>query len=117
MPDQQREPLRAVIARHGLSASKALGQNFLLDAVSPPKRARCTAYLNLIQSFGILVGGVAGSIMINYIPNHIGSVRWEQKAFEDADKAMKDLGEDMKSLENDIHTQVPAAGLRLSMAA
>ncbi len=32
MPDQQREPLRAVIARHGLSASKALGQNFLLDA-------------------------------------------------------------------------------------
>ncbi len=27
-----REPLRDVIARHGLSASKALGQNFLLDA-------------------------------------------------------------------------------------
>ncbi len=27
-----RPPLRAVIARHGLSASKALGQNFLLDA-------------------------------------------------------------------------------------
>ena len=25
------EPLRAVIARHGLSASKALGQNFILD--------------------------------------------------------------------------------------
>ena len=27
----EREPLRAVIARHGLSASKALGQNFILD--------------------------------------------------------------------------------------
>jgi 16S rRNA (adenine1518-N6/adenine1519-N6)-dimethyltransferase len=27
----QPEPLRAVIARHGLSASKALGQNFILD--------------------------------------------------------------------------------------
>jgi len=27
-----RQPLRDVIARHGLSASKALGQNFLLDA-------------------------------------------------------------------------------------
>ena len=26
-----REPLRAVIARHGLQASKALGQNFILD--------------------------------------------------------------------------------------
>ena len=25
-------PLRDVIARHGLSASKALGQNFLLDS-------------------------------------------------------------------------------------
>ena len=25
------EPLRSVIARHGLSASKALGQNFILD--------------------------------------------------------------------------------------
>src|SRR6185436_10068943 len=25
------EPLRDVIARHGLSASKALGQNFILD--------------------------------------------------------------------------------------
>ncbi|HEU4876445.1 MAG TPA: 16S rRNA (adenine(1518)-N(6)/adenine(1519)-N(6))-dimethyltransferase, partial [Sphingomicrobium sp.] len=25
------EPLRQVIARHGLSASKALGQNFILD--------------------------------------------------------------------------------------
>ena len=25
------EPLRSVIARHGLSASKSLGQNFILD--------------------------------------------------------------------------------------
>ena len=25
------EPLREVIARHGLTASKALGQNFILD--------------------------------------------------------------------------------------
>ena len=28
---KEAEPLRAVIARHGLSASKALGQNFILD--------------------------------------------------------------------------------------
>jgi 16S rRNA (adenine1518-N6/adenine1519-N6)-dimethyltransferase len=27
-----RPPLREVIARHGLTASKALGQNFLLDS-------------------------------------------------------------------------------------
>lgn len=46
--------------------------NFLLDAVSPPKRARCTAYLNLIQNFGLLVGGVSGAIAIRYAPDHLG---------------------------------------------
>jgi 16S rRNA (adenine1518-N6/adenine1519-N6)-dimethyltransferase len=45
------EPLRAVIARHGLSASKALGQNFILDrqlltriAAIPGDLAGTTAY-------------------------------------------------------------------------
>ena len=45
------EPLRAVIARHGLSASKALGQNFILDrqllakiAAVPGDLAGVTAY-------------------------------------------------------------------------
>jgi 16S rRNA (adenine1518-N6/adenine1519-N6)-dimethyltransferase len=45
------EPLRAVIARHGLSASKALGQNFILDrqllariAAIPGDLAGATAY-------------------------------------------------------------------------
>jgi MFS family permease len=52
-------------------------QNFLLDAVSPPKRTRCTAYLNLIQNFGLLVGGVAGSIAINFMPAHLGPFRWD----------------------------------------
>lgn len=51
-------------------------QNFLLDAVSPPKRTRCTAYLNLVQNFGLLVGGVAGAIAINVIPSHLGSFHW-----------------------------------------
>lgn len=46
MPDQQREPLRAVIARHGLSASKALGQNFLLDAQLLSRIARIPGDLN-----------------------------------------------------------------------
>src|SRR5204863_4398132 len=52
-------------------------QNFLLDAVSPPKRTRCTAYLNLVQNFGLLVGGVAGAIVIRFIPNHLGSFHWK----------------------------------------
>ena len=47
-------------------------QNFLLDAVTPPKRPRCSAYLNLIQNFGLLAGGVAGAIAVNYVPSTIG---------------------------------------------
>ncbi|MGI8705570.1 MAG: 16S rRNA (adenine(1518)-N(6)/adenine(1519)-N(6))-dimethyltransferase RsmA [Sphingomicrobium sp.] len=47
----QPEPLREVIARHGLQASKALGQNFILDrqllakiAAIPGEIAGCTVY-------------------------------------------------------------------------
>src|SRR5204863_268547 len=47
-------------------------QNFLLDAVTPPKRARCNAYLSLTTNFGLLVGGVSGSIAINFIPTDVG---------------------------------------------
>lgn len=49
-------------------------QNFLLDAVTPPKRARCNAYLSLITNFGLLVGGVSGAIAIDYLPDHIGRI-------------------------------------------
>ena len=45
------EPLRDIIARHGLQASKALGQNFILDrqllariAVVPGPLEGCTVY-------------------------------------------------------------------------
>ena len=51
-------------------------QNFLLDAVTPPKRTRCTAYLNLIQNTGLLAGGVAGAIAINYMPTRLGGISW-----------------------------------------
>lgn len=46
MPEESREPLRTVIARHGLSASKALGQNFLLDAQLLARIARIPGDLN-----------------------------------------------------------------------
>lgn len=49
--------------------------NFLLDAVSPPKRARCTAYLNLLVHGGLLVGGVAGALAINHVPETVGPLR------------------------------------------
>src|SRR5581483_1980424 len=47
-------------------------QNFLLDAVTPPKRARCNAYLSLITNFGLLVGGVSGAVAINLVPVDVG---------------------------------------------
>src|SRR6185436_19888076 len=47
-------------------------QNFLLDAVTPPKRARCNAYLSLIQNTGLLIGGLSGAIAIHYLPADIG---------------------------------------------
>lgn len=48
--------------------------NFLLDAVSPAKRARCTAYLNLVMHFGVLVGGAAGAWAIRVVPTDLGFV-------------------------------------------
>jgi MFS family permease len=50
--------------------------NFLFDAVTPPKRARCTAYLYLIMNTGLLVGGVAGSWAIRHVPSSLGPLAW-----------------------------------------
>mgnify|MGYP001569758737 CR=1 FL=1 len=47
--------------------------NFLLDAVTPAKRARCTAYMNLLLNTGLLVGGIAGAWAINHVSATIGS--------------------------------------------
>jgi MFS family permease len=47
-------------------------QNFMLDAVTPPKRARCNAYLSLITNFGLLLGGVSGAVAINFVPTDFG---------------------------------------------
>jgi 16S rRNA (adenine1518-N6/adenine1519-N6)-dimethyltransferase len=48
-----RPPLREVIARHGLSASKALGQNFLLDAQLLDRIARVPGDLNGASVFEV----------------------------------------------------------------
>jgi len=51
-------------------------QNFMLDAVTPPKRARCNAYLSLIANFGLLLGGVSGAFAINFVPTEFGPLRF-----------------------------------------
>jgi MFS family permease len=46
--------------------------NFLLDAVSPPKRARCTGYSSLINGMAIFVGATFGGLIAGSLPNRIG---------------------------------------------
>ena len=55
-------PLREVIARHGLAARKALGQNFLLD-------------LNLTGKIARRVGNLAGSDILEIGPGPGGLTR------------------------------------------
>jgi 16S rRNA (adenine1518-N6/adenine1519-N6)-dimethyltransferase len=50
---QARPPLREVISRHGLSASKALGQNFLLDAQLLDRIARVPGDLTDMSVFEV----------------------------------------------------------------
>jgi MFS family permease len=51
-------------------------QNFLLDAVTPPKRARCNAYLSLTTNTGLLLGGLSGALAINFVPADIGWIHF-----------------------------------------
>lgn len=38
--------------------------NFLFDAVSPPKRARCAAYLGIINGIAIFLGSLTGAYLV-----------------------------------------------------
>lgn len=48
--------------------------NFLFDAVTPAKRARCTAYMNLFSNTGVLIGGAAGALLAENMPAEIGPI-------------------------------------------
>ena len=58
-------PLREVIARHGLSASKALGQNFLLDERLLDRIARVPGPLEgeLVYEVGPGPGGLTRALL------------------------------------------------------
>lgn len=43
-------------------------QNFMFDAVSPPKRARCAAYQNLVNGTMVFIGSVAGGVIVTLLP-------------------------------------------------
>jgi 16S rRNA (adenine1518-N6/adenine1519-N6)-dimethyltransferase len=60
-----REPLRATIARHGLSASKALGQNFILDRQLLARIAAIPGPLEAasVYEVGPGPGGLTGALL------------------------------------------------------
>lgn len=42
--------------------------NFIFDAVTPPKRARCVAYYGLVNGFCVFAGSMAGGFAAGHLP-------------------------------------------------
>ncbi len=53
--------------------------NFLFDAVTPPKRARCAAYQAMVNGAFVLAGSVLGAYLSEVLPAsvHLGSLLWQ----------------------------------------
>lgn len=45
--------------------------NFLFDAVTPPKRARCVAYYNVLTNSGLVAGALIGGLLAPHFPRAI----------------------------------------------
>ena len=84
----QPEPLRAVIARHGLAASKALGQNFILDR-------------QLLARIAAIPGELAGQTVYEVGPGPGGLTR-----------ALLDAGARVVAVERDRRCIAPLSELR-----
>lgn len=50
--------------------------NFLFDAVSPPKRARCVAYQGLVNGVSVFIGSVAGGYAAGHLPHSLALGPW-----------------------------------------
>ena len=50
--------------------------NFLFDAVTPPKRARCVAYQGLINGLFVFTGSVVGGYTAGHLPQAISLGAW-----------------------------------------
>ncbi len=52
--------------------------NFLFDAVTPPKRARCVAYQGLLNGAAVFIGSLLGGLTAGHLPGHIsiGPIEW-----------------------------------------
>lgn len=45
--------------------------NFLFDAVTPGKRARCVAYYNTLMNVGLFAGALAGGALVPHLPSRL----------------------------------------------
>lgn len=50
--------------------------NFMFDAVTPPKRARCVAYQGLVNGVCVLFGSVCGGIAADHLPGSFTLGPW-----------------------------------------
>jgi len=50
--------------------------NFLFDAVTPPKRARCVAYQGLVNAGFVLAGSLAGGYAAGHLPSSFSLGPW-----------------------------------------
>jgi MFS family permease len=53
--------------------------NFLFDAVTPPKRARCVAYQGLMNGIAVFTGSLIGGLTASHLPESItiGPIFWK----------------------------------------
>lgn len=45
--------------------------NYIFDAVSPAKRARCVGYFNVVNCAGIFAGGLVGAALVGFVPSRV----------------------------------------------
>jgi len=50
--------------------------NFLFDAVTPPKRARCVAYQGLVNGIFVITGSLAGGLVAGHLPRSLSLGPW-----------------------------------------
>jgi len=50
--------------------------NFLFDAVTPPKRARCVAYQGLVNGIFVITGSLAGGLFASHLPRSLSIGPW-----------------------------------------
>jgi MFS family permease len=50
--------------------------NFIFDAVTPPKRARCVAYQGLVNGVFVFIGSIAGGFTASHLPLSLSLGSW-----------------------------------------